>query len=560
MCDEEGRATTEFPGVDLQCDPTIGEAILGDTSTELEELLGPPPSRFFEAPLPHEVEETDDPQAEEKLRIRLWNDVIRLKIMREQKSKMMMQHNGATLWYCSQEQSRRKKLARSQERILNEMLELTQEGLALGFVYGIVTYKGKPASGASNNLRAWWKDTVRFDRQGPAAIRKYQMESPVVFAGSEMSSKFSVPNALQELQDTTAGSLLSALMPYCDPPQRRFPMDKGVPPPWWPTMTEEWWQQIGIPKDPRPPPYKKPHDLKKAWKVSVLISVIKHLMPDIAKIQRLVEKSKGLQDKITAKEIDILDAVLRHELKTYLEPQCGTPPRLPPPMEGESHCMEEVAKGEFSPSSAPIHVVENPSASETGKERPTDVPQYSAMDVDMFTGMNFPCNWYSCAVLPDQTTGNLYRDGNDGNLHHSQAPGCHIDSNPTSSIYDVAYNADLWSTINQGNPNAGLDLFEKSLDVDQSLPPTLIGAEMNVDESMLELNTMETTNILGELDSLIHPEMFPSDGTLSFELDLEDHDASVFSVTMDQTAAVPSQIPDVLHDLVEYDWSQNFWM
>ncbi|CAL9075052.1 unnamed protein product [Musa acuminata var. zebrina] len=173
----KGRATTEFPGVDLQCDPTIGEAILGDTSTELEELLGPPPSRFFEAPLPHEVEETDDPQAEEKLRIRLWNDVIRLKIMREQKSKMMMQHNGATLWYCSQEQSRRKKLARSQERILNEMLELTQEGLALGFVYGIVTYKGKPASGASNNLRAWWKDTVRFDRQGPAAIRKYQMES-----------------------------------------------------------------------------------------------------------------------------------------------------------------------------------------------------------------------------------------------------------------------------------------------------------------------------------------------------------------------------------------------
>ncbi|KAJ8499845.1 hypothetical protein OPV22_010397 [Ensete ventricosum] len=221
MCDEEGRATIKFPGVDLQCDPTTGEAILGDTSAELEELLGPPPSRFFEAPLPHE------------------------------------------------DQSRRMKLARNQERILNEMLELTQEGLALGFVYGIVTYKGKPASGASNNLRAWWKDTVRFDRQGPAAIRKYQMESPVVFSGSEMGSKFSVPNALQELQDTTAGSLLSALMPYCDPPQRRFPMDKGVPPPWWPTMTEEWWQQIGIPKDPRPPPYKKPHDLKKAWKVRV---------------------------------------------------------------------------------------------------------------------------------------------------------------------------------------------------------------------------------------------------------------------------------------------------
>ncbi|THU72991.1 hypothetical protein C4D60_Mb04t18070 [Musa balbisiana] len=142
MCDEEGRATTLFPGVDIQCDPTIGEAILGDTSTELEELLGPPPSRFFEAPLPHEVEETDDPQAEEKLRIRHWNDIIRLKIMREQKSKMTMQHNGATLGYCWQEQSRRKKLARNQERILNEMLELTQEGLALGFVDAQAEYDG----------------------------------------------------------------------------------------------------------------------------------------------------------------------------------------------------------------------------------------------------------------------------------------------------------------------------------------------------------------------------------------------------------------------------------
>ncbi|THU72992.1 hypothetical protein C4D60_Mb04t18090 [Musa balbisiana] len=238
----KGRATTEFPGVDLQCDPTIGEAILGDTSTELEELLGPPPSRFFEAPLPHEVEETDDPQAEERLRIRVWKDIIRLKIMREQKSKMTMQHNGATLWYYSQEQSRRKKLARSQERILNEMLELTQEGLALGFVYGIVTYKGKPASGASNNLRAWWKDTVRFDRQGPSAIRKYQMESPVVFAGSVEGERSDLRHQALDARHR---------------------------------------------KDPRPPPYKKPHDLKKAWKVSVLISVIKHLMPDIAKIHGL---------------------------------------------------------------------------------------------------------------------------------------------------------------------------------------------------------------------------------------------------------------------------------
>ncbi|KAF2322415.1 hypothetical protein GH714_016269 [Hevea brasiliensis] len=55
-------------------------------------------------------------------------------------------------------------------------------------------------------------------------------------------------------------------MQHCDPPQRRFPLEKGVPPPWWPTGNEEWWPQLGLPKDQGPPPYKKPHDLKKAWK------------------------------------------------------------------------------------------------------------------------------------------------------------------------------------------------------------------------------------------------------------------------------------------------------
>ncbi|CAM8958011.1 unnamed protein product [Rhodiola kirilowii] len=28
----------------------------------------------------------------------------------------------------------------------------------------------------------------------------------------------------------------------------------------------DWWPQLGLPKDQGPPPYKKPHDLKKAWK------------------------------------------------------------------------------------------------------------------------------------------------------------------------------------------------------------------------------------------------------------------------------------------------------
>ena len=39
-----------------------------------------------------------------------------------------------------------------------------------GFVYGIIPEKGKPVSGASDNLRGWWKERVKFDRNGPAAM------------------------------------------------------------------------------------------------------------------------------------------------------------------------------------------------------------------------------------------------------------------------------------------------------------------------------------------------------------------------------------------------------
>ncbi|KAI3449917.1 hypothetical protein Pfo_006582 [Paulownia fortunei] len=75
---------------------------------------------------------------------------------------------------------------------------------------------------------------------------------------------------------------------------------------------EEWWTRLGLPKD-QIPPYKKPHDLKKMWKVGVLTAVIKHMSPDIAKIRRLVRQSKCLQDKMTAKESSIWLGVLSRE-------------------------------------------------------------------------------------------------------------------------------------------------------------------------------------------------------------------------------------------------------
>ncbi|KAJ0445020.1 putative transcription factor EIL family [Helianthus annuus] len=103
-------------------------------------------------------------------------------------------------------------------------------------------------------------------------------------------------------------------MQHCNPPQRRFPLKKGVLPPWWPTGNEEWWPQLGLQKDQAgPPPFKKPHDLKKAWKVGVLTAVIKHMFPDMAKIRKLVRQSKCLQDKMTAKESATWLAVINQE-------------------------------------------------------------------------------------------------------------------------------------------------------------------------------------------------------------------------------------------------------
>uniref|UniRef100_A0A3Q7ESQ9 Ethylene insensitive 3-like DNA-binding domain-containing protein n=1 Tax=Solanum lycopersicum TaxID=4081 RepID=A0A3Q7ESQ9_SOLLC len=213
----------------------------------------------------------------------------------------------------SQEQARRKKMSRAQDGILKYMLKMMEVCKAQGFVYGIIPEKGKPVTGASDNLREWWKDKVRFDRNGPAAIAKYQADNAIPGKNEGANPIGPTPHTLQELQDTTLGSLLSALMQHCDPPQRRFPLEKGVSPPWWPNGQEDWWPQLGLPNDQGPPPYKKPHDLKKAWKVGVLTAVIKHISPDIAKIRKLVRQSKCLQDKMTAKESATWLAIINQE-------------------------------------------------------------------------------------------------------------------------------------------------------------------------------------------------------------------------------------------------------
>ncbi|XP_017223922.1 ETHYLENE INSENSITIVE 3-like 3 protein [Daucus carota subsp. sativus] len=260
---------------------------------------------------------SDEEIEAEDLERRMWKDRIKLDRIKQRHKFAAQQAVDHRKDKQITDQARRKKMARAQDGILKYMLKLMEVCKARGFVYGIVPEKGKAVSGASDNIRAWWKEKVKFDKNGPAAIVKYEAEC---FAKAEGvgSENGNTKTVLQDLQDATLGSLLSSLMQHCDPPQRKYPLEKGIPPPWWPSGNEDWWLRLGLTKGQRPP-YKKPHDLKKMWKVAVLTSVIKHISPNFAKIRRLIRQSKCLQDKMTAKESSIWLGVLSREESLILQ-------------------------------------------------------------------------------------------------------------------------------------------------------------------------------------------------------------------------------------------------
>ncbi|RAL43080.1 hypothetical protein DM860_009862 [Cuscuta australis] len=264
-----------------------------------------------------EKDVSDEEIEPEELERRMWKDRVKLKRLKE-RQKLAVQSADKLKGKQPTDQATRKKMSRAQDGILKYMLKLMEVCKVRGFVYGIIPEKGKPVSGSSDNVRAWWKEKVKFDKNGPAAIAKYEAEchARVQGIGGLVGNPQSV---LQDLQDATLGSLLSSLMQHCDPPQRKYPLEKGVPPPWWPTGNEEWWNKNDLPEGLNPP-YKKPHDLKKVWKVGVLTAVIKHLSPDIAKIRKLVRQSKCLQDKMTAKESSIWLGVLEREEALIRQP------------------------------------------------------------------------------------------------------------------------------------------------------------------------------------------------------------------------------------------------
>ncbi|XP_062224473.1 ETHYLENE INSENSITIVE 3-like 5 protein [Phragmites australis] len=201
---------------------------------------------------------------------------------------------------------RRKAMLRAQDGVLRHMLKMMEACNARGFVYGVIDEAGEPMSGSSDSLRGWWKDNVSFDRAGSMALTGPEGENPLGLA--------SCLHRLQDIQDSTLGSLISALIQHCEPPQRSFPLERGLAPPWWPTGQEAWWGSQGeVQAHQGAPPYRKSHDLKKAWKISLLSAVIKHMSPRFDRMRKLVWQSKRLQQKMNSKETETWSKILRQE-------------------------------------------------------------------------------------------------------------------------------------------------------------------------------------------------------------------------------------------------------
>ncbi|KAJ4847339.1 hypothetical protein Tsubulata_026781, partial [Turnera subulata] len=115
------------------------------------------PEREPEATI--EEDYSDEEMDVDELERRMWRDRMLLRRLKEQSKNKECVDNAKQRQ--SQEQARRKKMSRAQDGILKYMLKMMEVCKAQGFVYGIIPEKGKPVSGASDNLRAWWKEKVR---------------------------------------------------------------------------------------------------------------------------------------------------------------------------------------------------------------------------------------------------------------------------------------------------------------------------------------------------------------------------------------------------------------
>ncbi|KAD5960554.1 hypothetical protein E3N88_12026 [Mikania micrantha] len=103
----------------------------------------------------------------DELERRMWRDRMLLRRLKDQNKGKDVDNPKQKQ---SQEQARRKKMSRAQDGILKYMLKMMEVCKAQGFVYGIIPENGKPVSGASDNLRAWWKEKLYPDSCPPVSL------------------------------------------------------------------------------------------------------------------------------------------------------------------------------------------------------------------------------------------------------------------------------------------------------------------------------------------------------------------------------------------------------
>ena len=137
----------------------------------------------------------------------MWKDRFKLKRLKERQKIAAQQATEKQ----KPKQTTKIKLggSRAQDGILKYMLKLMKVCKACSFVYGIIPKKGKLVSGASNNIRAWWKEKVKFDKNEPTAITKYEVKC-LAMSEAENNQNWNSKSILQDLQDSTLGSLLSS--------------------------------------------------------------------------------------------------------------------------------------------------------------------------------------------------------------------------------------------------------------------------------------------------------------------------------------------------------------
>ncbi|QCD84716.1 ethylene-insensitive protein 3 [Vigna unguiculata] len=398
-------------------------------------------------PFDEENEEKEEEINYDELKKRMWKDRILLQKLKEKRPKEEPDQEA------KQEASRRKKMSRAQDSILKYMVKIMEVCNGQGFVYGIIPEKGKPVTGSSDSLREWWKEKVKFDQHAPLAIAKYM---PLLQIDDLDATSYM--HLLNDLQDTTLSSLLSAIMQHCIPPQRRFPLERGLPPPWWPTGTETWWGEQGLlAQEHGPPPYKKPHDLKKVWKVSLLAAVIKHISPNLDKLRRLVTQSKTLQDKMTAKDTATWSKVMnQEEALLQLTNKClkiSTEEDENECESSNSNSQEGSCVAELNDDSNLGGIIEK---------------RKSVIDLDAIADKLYACQYYQC---PQSEMGTGFIDKNSRMNHESscsyrtnQSPALlqdHVSNDTQITCEDDWMNMEV-ATANQNDDDQLIDVVGKT--------------------------------------------------------------------------------------------------